>query len=199
MRRLTLAASLVLAVAVPGVATARPRADHQAPVRHGQRCVRPDGSPVLYTVAMDTRAARAVYGDTTPATNHEHAMLHRLATCQRVPPATRFAVRFNRTQAHAQYVRLHPPDATPAPASGLVKCIVDHETSPPHDPQTVNSSDHMGIGQWAESTWLADGGGRYAHTPLGATYNEQLQIIEDVVAGRVPGESAHQWTDFDPC
>jgi hypothetical protein len=90
--------------------------------------------------------------------------------------------------------RYTPTRATPTGGeSSLVRCIVARESG--GNPRAVNASGHMGIGQWAESTWLAQGGGRYAATPLGASYGEQLAVIESAVAHG--GASA--WTPYDGC
>jgi soluble lytic murein transglycosylase-like protein len=90
--------------------------------------------------------------------------------------------------------RYTPTRSTPTGGeSALVRCIVARESS--GNPRAVNASGHMGLGQWAESTWLAQGGGRYAATPLGASYGEQLAVIESAVAHG--GASA--WTPYDGC
>ena len=60
------------------------------------------------------------------------------------------------------------------PMSALEACIIQHESG--GNPQAV-SGIYMGIGQWEESRWLSDGGGRYAPTPLGASYAEQERIL----------------------
>ena len=53
----------------------------------------------------------------------------------------------------------------------------------------------MGIGQWEESRWLEDGGGRYASTPLGATYAEQAIIL----AGEEEAGMSQQQGQYDGC
>jgi peptidoglycan hydrolase-like protein with peptidoglycan-binding domain len=80
-----------------------------------------------------------------------------------------------------------------ASGSGLVGCIISHESG--GNSGAVNPNGHYGLGQWAQSTWIADGGGRYASTPLGATAAEQKQIIEEQVAAGNSG----QWTNYDGC
>jgi Transglycosylase-like domain len=87
-----------------------------------------------------------------------------------------------------------PAAESTAPASsGLTSCIIERESG--GDPDVVNSSGHMGEGQWAESTWLADGGGKYGATPLDASGAEQEQVIASQVAAGNTG----QWTDYDGC
>ena len=83
--------------------------------------------------------------------------------------------------------------STTYPQSGLASCIIRSESG--GNSQAVNSSGHMGEGQWDESTWLADGGGRYASTPLGASASEQTAIINEQLAAGHAG----QWTNWDPC
>lgn len=63
---------------------------------------------------------------------------------------------------------------TAVPASGYAACIIQAESG--GNPQAVNGR-YMGIGQWEQSRWLSDGGGRYAPTPLGATYSQQVAIL----------------------
>lgn len=191
MKRWILAATLTVAAFVPAAAVAAaPRTDARAPMRGGQECRKPDRRPVLYTVHMDMRAARAVYGDSTPATIHEHAMLDRMARCQRVPPAHKFVAWFNRTQEHAQYVRLHPPVAQPA--NQLVACIIRYESG--GDPGAVNGK-YEGLGQWDHDAWVRDGGLRYAYSPLGASYSEQVAVLNQ----EVRDGTTSQQTDYDPC
>lgn len=82
---------------------------------------------------------------------------------------------------------------TAAPTSGLESCIIQAESG--GDSTVVNSSGHMGLGQWDESTWIADGGQQYGATPLDATAAEQEQIIaEQIAAG-----NTSQWTNYDGC
>jgi Transglycosylase-like domain len=78
-------------------------------------------------------------------------------------------------------------------ASGLTACIIERESG--GDPTAVNSGGYMGEGQWAESTWIADGGGKYGATPLDASAAEQEQVIASQVAAGNTG----QWTDYDGC
>lgn len=77
--------------------------------------------------------------------------------------------------------------------SGLVGCIIRSESG--GNPQAVNPNGHYGLGQWDQSTWIADGGGRYASTPLGASAAQQQQIISEQVAAGNTG----QWTNYDGC
>jgi hypothetical protein len=89
-----------------------------------------------------------------------------------------------------------PVAATPiaaAPSSGLEQCIIAHESG--GDSTVVNSSGHMGLGQWDEATWLADGGGQYGATPLDATAAEQEQIL---ASEGVSGMESQQ-AQYDGC
>lgn len=139
---------------------------------------------------MDTRAALAVYGDASPATDRERTQLARYARCQRNRMASPYARRFNRVQEHAQYVRLHPPVAQPANA--LVACIIHYESG--GNPDAVNGQ-YEGLGQWSPTAWANDGGLRYASSPLGASYSEQVAVLNQEV---VDGTTAQQ-TNYDPC
>lgn len=60
--------------------------------------------------------------------------------------------------------------------SSLEECVIRNESK--GNSQAVNSSSGAaGIGQWIQSTWEADGGTRYASTPLGATREQQLAVL----------------------
>jgi hypothetical protein len=90
--------------------------------------------------------------------------------------------------------RIPPAGTMTAKASptGLAACIVHYESR--GNPQANNGS-HFGIGQWDLPTWRAHGGLRYAQTPLGASYDQQLQILTSALERF--GCSA--WCPFDPC
>lgn len=149
------------------------------------------GCQTLFTIPMAQRAARATYRGTKDVSLKEYKFLGRVEMCQRNPRAHRFVRWYDRRQRALWRDRL---EANAAPAlSSLARCIINAESG--GDPNVVNSSGHMGYGQWDESTWLADGGGRYGRTPLDATPAEQERIIEEQVA---KGNTA-QWTDYDPC
>ncbi|MET0604208.1 MAG: transglycosylase family protein [Baekduia sp.] len=76
--------------------------------------------------------------------------------------------------------------------TGLAACIVHHESG--GDPDAVNGS-HTGIAQWDPHAWAKMGGLKFAPSPLGATYQEQLHVLSDGLArfGCV------DWCPFDPC
>jgi len=71
-------------------------------------------------------------------------------------------------------------------------CIIEKESG--GDPQAVYEG-HYGIGQWLISTWLEDGGGRYAPTPLGATYAQQEKILR----GEGDAGMSQQQGQYDGC
>lgn len=99
----------------------------------------------------------------------------------------RLTVRVGSSVAHLGY------NATlDYPASSLARCIIQAESS--GNPLAVNGK-YMGIGQWEKSRWLSDGGGRYAPTPLGATYSQQVAILN----GEGPVGMAQQQGQYDRC
>jgi hypothetical protein len=77
-------------------------------------------------------------------------------------------------------------------ASGLEACIIQHESG--GDPKAVNGI-YEGIGQWEHSRWISDGGGRYAESPLGATYAEQ----EIILRGEGEAGMIEQQGQYDGC
>lgn len=85
-----------------------------------------------------------------------------------------------------------------AEASPLILCIERRESgsTPTHliaDPPHNNSS--RGMAQWATSTWLAQGGGRFASTPTGTDGIHQEAILVWAIAHGQAG----QWTPYDGC
>lgn len=62
----------------------------------------------------------------------------------------------------------------PISSSGLEQCIVYREST--NNPQATNGQ-YEGYGQWSPQQWAADGGTKYAPTPLGASPSEQMQIL----------------------
>jgi hypothetical protein len=117
-----------------------------------------------------------------------------VAATQTVIPGSADAVTAASTTTSSTTTTTTTPTAeSSAPASGLTQCIIQRESG--GDPTVVNSSGHMGEGQWDESTWLADGGGKYGATPLDASGAEQQQVIESQVAAGNTG----QWTEYDGC
>lgn len=170
---LTLGATL-LALVVP--------AQHHSHLRPG--CHK------LYTIPMTQRAARATFRGTRTVALAEYKRLGRMEMCQRNPRAQHFVRWYDRHQRRLWRDRR---EATLAPAlSPLARCIINAEST--WRPYAVNGG-HMGYGQWDESTWLNDGGGRYGATPLDATPAEQERIIEE----QVEAGNTRQWTDYDPC
>lgn len=76
--------------------------------------------------------------------------------------------------------------------SVLEACIIQHESG--GNPRAVNGI-YTGIGQWEQSRWLSDGGGRYSSTPLGASYAEQ----ESVLRGEGEAGMIQQQGIYDGC
>lgn len=105
--------------------------------------------------------------------------------CPYVPPV--------RHTVQTSVQRTAAPATVSSGNESLVQCIISSESG--GNPTVVNSSGHAGVGQWALGTWVADGGTRYAPTPTGATYDQQVSIIREQVAAGHAG----QWTNYDPC
>lgn len=79
-----------------------------------------------------------------------------------------------------------------APSSGLASCIIQAESG--GDTQATNGQ-YSGIAQWSPSSWAGGGGTAYASSPTGATYSQQVQVLNNMLAD---GQSG-QWTPYDPC
>jgi hypothetical protein len=96
-------------------------------------------------------------------------------------------------------VRAVPPAQRPAgtqsarmSATGLAACIVQRESG--GNPQASNGT-HTGIGQWTGEAWARHGGLRYASSPLGASYQQQLQVLNDGLSRY----GCRDWCPFDGC
>lgn len=76
--------------------------------------------------------------------------------------------------------------------TGLAACIVHYESG--GDPNASNGS-HFGIAQWTYEAWARHGGTKYSADPRGATYQQQLEILNQGLT--VYG--CRDWCPFDPC
>ncbi len=127
----------------------------------------------LFTVHMGQRAALAIYSGTKKVGLRKLRLLGYLERCQRNPMAQRYVRWYDHHQASLWKARRYP-SITATPASALASCIIQHESG--GNPQAVNGQ-YSGIGQWSPYAWSEDGGRRYASTPLGASYNEQVTVL----------------------
>lgn len=88
-----------------------------------------------------------------------------------------------------------PPAGAMTPtvaATGQAACIVSRESG--GNPQAVNGQ-YKGIAQWSPEAWARMGGTRYAPTPLGASYQEQLNVLGSGLAKYGSGD----WSPYDGC
>jgi hypothetical protein len=79
-----------------------------------------------------------------------------------------------------------------APSSGLASCIISRESG--GNTQATNGQ-YSGIAQWSPSSWAGGGGTAYASSPTGATYAQQVQVLNNMLANG----QASQWTPYDGC
>lgn len=101
-----------------------------------------------------------------------------------------------RTISSTPIVRASAPAVSPttapaaaAPSGGLAACIISHESG--GNPEAVNGQ-YGGIGQWSPTAWQQDGGTRYASSPTGASYAEQVAVLDgEGAAGMVQQQG--QW------
>jgi hypothetical protein len=181
MKKFLLAASSVLAVALPGAA--------QAQTHYPRMCDK------TFTVAMAKKAANANWrGTRVPAVVDRHHM-YKYMVCQRNPYARDFVAWFYRHAKSLNHARRHPVVAVEAAAPGLsghAQCIIQHESG--GNSQAVNGQ-YEGIGQWSPDAWAEDGGHRFASTPLGASLAEQ----EIVLMGEGDARMSQQQGQYDGC
>lgn len=81
--------------------------------------------------------------------------------------------------------------ARAASVSALARCIAKVEST--WNPQAVNGI-HKGYGQWSPEAWQRHGGLRFASSPLGATPDQQLIVIEQ----GLQRFGCRDWCPFDP-
>lgn len=81
--------------------------------------------------------------------------------------------------------------ARAASVSFLARCIARVEST--NNPQANRDGVHKGLGQWTAEAWARHGGLRFASSPLGATYDEQLIVIEQ----GLQGWGCRDWCPFD--
>jgi hypothetical protein len=125
--------------------------------------------------------------------NVRHATFHELAKSIRTMKGMLHPPVYTRVS------RVGPPPIPPSGSltprlapSGLASCIVSRESG--GDPTASNGS-HTGIAQWSPEAWSRMGGHRYAPTPTGASYQEQLVILSDGLARY----GCQDWCPFDGC
>jgi hypothetical protein len=145
------------------------------------------GCAKTFTVPMGLRAITASFRiSPVKLTTDQDYRLVRYIRCQRNPRAQPF---LNTVWHRKAYLALHPPVVQPE--SSLAACIANAESR--YQPDAVNG-DHEGLAQWDPNAWATDGGTRYASSPLGASYNEQMTVLNDALP-----QEAGQWTPWDGC
>jgi len=186
--------AVVLAVAVPGLAgSAHARV---FPVAHASSRLLASAPACdrLYSVAMAKRAIDVT--SRRGERRHDVDHLRRFIRCQRNPGHSQSYLRGEWARQRARWrERTAPPPAQVAsstPASGLAVCIIHAESG--GNSQAVNGQ-YEGIAQWSPSSWAGGGGLRFASTPLGASYSEQVIVLNEMLANG----QASQWTCCDPC
>jgi hypothetical protein len=144
------------------------------------------------------------HGKRAPGLNIcRHGVRHSDGTYTKATTAqkARYIRAMRRLIAPAPYLSLRavPPGQPPAGTlsaraspRGLAACIVAAESG--GNPQASNGT-HFGIGQWDMETWRAHGGTRFASSPLGATYDQQLQVLNDALVKY----GCRSWCPYDPC
>lgn len=193
MRTYTLAALVAAFLIVPAPAQAdyadcSKKTEHEYTVAHRQaakkfetgagRNIRRDGLRFIFS-----RRARAVIAP---------------PFCSDLRHATRQLKRLLVTPTYLR-VRAVAPRQPPAGVKtrsfypvGLADCIAFHESG--YDPLASNGL-HFGVAQWTIEAWLRHGGGRFAGHPHGATYQQQLVILNR----GLERFGCIDWCPFDPC
>lgn len=178
-------ALLVGAVLVPTVASAR-GAHHQGLSEKYQHAywgvVRLHGKQAAGRNIVN-RGVKYKGSPARPATKHEKAK----------------SLRQLRRLAHPWTVAVPAPPSRPpagvmsaSSTSGLAQCIIRVESH--GNTQAVNGQ-YSGIAQWSPTIWARDGGLRFASSPTGASYEEQVYVLNYGLAHHGCGD----WCPYDPC
>lgn len=92
-----------------------------------------------------------------------------------------------------------PPSRAPAGvlsssygATGVAACIISRESG---GNPTATNGQYGGIAQWSPEAWSRMHGTRYASTPQGATYQQQLQVLSYGLSHYGTGD----WKPYDGC
>lgn len=147
--------------------------------------------PKTYTVAMATRAARSAYSGTRHVLSKDLTHLAKFLLCQRVSAAQTFVTWYYSHRRGLWQARIQAPTLDTVPESSLAACIVQREST--NNPHAVNGQ-YEGLAQWSPTSWSEGGGTRFAATPLGASYDEQVTILNNMLPSQ-----AGQWTPYDGC
>lgn len=184
MRRLVVVALAALTIAGATGAQAAPHQSLTSKYQHAYwHVVRLHGREAAGRNIVN-RGYKAKGKPARPATKHEKAkslrQLRRLAhpwtVAVPIPPA-------------------QPPSAVMAASSttGLAQCIIQNESS--GIPTASNPSGHSGLAGWSAYVWARDGGLRYASTPTGASFEEQVAVLNTGLANH----GCADWCPFDGC
>jgi hypothetical protein len=138
---------------------------------------------------MFKRAAVSFYKNKRVLTHFDRSQLRKFMRCSRQLSDKPIDVRLWHQALEANWKRRHPPVVYPE--SALAVCIIYRES---RGDMYADNGTHFGLAQWSIESWLGGGGGRYASNPLGATYSEQVTILNDMLPAQ-----AEQWTPWDGC
>lgn len=75
---------------------------------------------------------------------------------------------------------------------GVAACIVHNESR--GDPLAQNGQ-YKGIAQWSPEAWARHGGLRYARSPRGASYQQQLMVLSSGLSRY----GCRDWCQWDGC
>ena len=199
MKRLILAAGIPLAVAVPAVALAKhPTQQHVSKYKHDYSAVRQQFGHRApgRNIVKDGLSTGKALTDARLVTSLD--VLGRMLAPPPPPPAPApVATSSDSTsqtpiqQAPAQQTA-SSGNGSSTPSSGLTACIIQHESG--GNPQAV-SGQYQGIGQWSPEAWAQDGGTRYAPSPTGASYDQQLSVLN----GEGTAGMQQQQAQYDGC
>lgn len=116
--------------------------------------------------------------------------LHAMHVCQPNYAARKRVGTMHRKYYRARVARIQAA-ARPA-ITPLMDCIMKHEST--YNPLAQNGQ-YKGLAQWSPEAWARHGGLKYASTPHGASYWEQVQVLANGL--RMYG--CRDWCPFDPC
>jgi hypothetical protein len=147
----------------------------------------------VYSAWKFKRAAKFDYRGTRAPTGAQRVELNHMRSCPRQLSDIQLDAELWHLQILYNWRRAHPPAPPVAqPASALASCIMFREST--DNAEAVNGS-HEGLAQMSPTVWAEAGGTQYAATPLGASYSQQVEVLNWALAHGM----ANNWTPYDGC
>jgi hypothetical protein len=144
----------------------------------------------VYSAWKFKRAAKFDYRGTRRLSVAQRTELDHMRSCPRQLSDIWLDSALWHLQILYNWRRAHPPVVQPD--SALASCIMYREST--DNAEAVNG-EHEGLAQMSPTVWAEAGGTQYAATPLGASYSQQVEVLNWALAHGM----ANNWTPYDGC